>query len=105
CFWSESIMRLSIGPGPTALTRMFDGPSSSAAVFTRPYTACLLAMYGAIAGKPMHPAIDDKATIEPPPRALSGATQCFIASHTPVTLVRIVPSNSSTDSASIEEFE
>jgi len=35
-------------------------------------------MYGAMAGKPMHPAIDDRATIDPPPRDLSAGTQCFI---------------------------
>ncbi len=41
---ASSIIRLSIGPGPTALTRILEGPSSSAAVFTSPYTACLLAI-------------------------------------------------------------
>ena len=49
----------------------------------------------------MQPAIDDRATIDPPPRALSGATQCLIDSQTPVTFVRIVSSNSSTLSASM----
>ncbi len=38
----------------------------------------------------MQPAIDDRATIDPAPPAFMGATQCFIDSQTPVTLVRIV---------------
>ena len=35
---------------------------------TRPKTACLLAIYGAIVGAPIIPAIDESAIIEPPPR-------------------------------------
>jgi len=35
-FLKRAIILLSIGPGRTAFTRMFDGPSSNAAVFTEP---------------------------------------------------------------------
>src|SRR6185295_6540178 len=89
------------GPGAMALTRTLNGASSRAAVLTRPQTACLLAIYGAIIGEPITPAIDESAMIDPEPRFLIGSTQCFIDSHTPMTLVRRTFSNSATDKPSI----
>src|SRR5580704_5515911 len=62
---------VSITPGHTALTRILVRAFSSAAVFVRPITPCLLAVYAAAPADPIMPIIDDMFTIAPPPPCLS----------------------------------
>ena len=82
-----------------ALTRTLNGASSSAAVLTSPKNACLLAIYGAIVGEPITPAIDEIAIIESCPRFSS--TAYFINSQTPMTFVCRTLSNSFIERLSI----
>lgn len=65
---------VSMIPGATALTRMPNGPFSTAATLVSPLTACLLAVYAALFCRARKPATDAMDTMAPrrSPRRLPG---------------------------------
>jgi len=59
-----------------------------------PTTACLLALYDAMPGKPICATMDALLTMAPPPLCSMAAIWYFMDQNTPITLVRITASNS-----------
>src|SRR5258708_21282279 len=87
---------VSIAEGHTVLTRIPLRAFSSAAVLVSPITPCLLALYADAPAKPARPAIDAMFTIAPPPPSLSICRiSYFRHSQTPLTLIFMVRSHSS----------
>src|SRR4051812_44643236 len=74
-------------PGRTAFTRTPDAPSSSAALRTSASSAALLTQYGVIRRWVRGAAIDEIATIEPPPAAVIARAACLMVRNAPSRLV------------------
>src|SRR6266567_1067035 len=94
----RSPMGVSITAGHTTFTRIPLRAFSSAAVLVRAITPCLLAQYVPAPAKPVRPATDAMLTMAPPPPCLS---ICWISyfrqSHTPLRLISMTRSQSSSD--------
>src|SRR5580704_5535451 len=95
---SRSPIDVSTTAGHTALIRILLLAVSSAADFVSPITPCLLALYAAAPAPPTRPVIDAIFTIAPPPPCLSICRiSYFRQSHTPLRLMSMVRSQSSSD--------
>ncbi len=93
-----SAIGVSITAGHTALTRIPLFAFSNAALFVSPMTPCLLALYAAAPAEPIRPVTDDIFTIAPPPPCRSICRISYLRqSHTPLRLMSIVRSQSSSD--------
>src|SRR6266481_5498444 len=80
-------IRVSVGPGPTMLTRTPVPASSMAADFVIPSTACLLPTYIAAVGPPTLPYEDEMLTMLPLPFGSMARISYFMHRSTPSTFV------------------
>lgn len=87
-----------VSPGRIALTRMLLAPSSSAANCTRWSTPDFETPYAPNQRCVLLLAIDEIATMDPPPPATSARAPCLIVSMVPVTLRSTVRRQASTSS-------
>src|SRR5271170_7343287 len=95
---ARSPISVSITAGHTAFTRIRFRAFSSAATFVKPITPCLLALYVAAPTKPDNPSTDAVLTIAPPPPCLSICRiSYFKHNHTPLRLMLMTRSQSSSD--------
>src|SRR5580698_7126512 len=93
-------MGVSVGPGPTALTRMPYDPSSRAATRTRWNTPALDALYAPSPGSVTTPFTLDTATNDPsPPLSTIDRATAWNDSITPRKLTAMVRSHSSGDTS------
>src|SRR5271157_1250770 len=89
---------VSTAAGHIALIRILFRAFSNAADFVSPITPCLLALYAPAPAEPTRPVIEDIFTIAPPPPCLSICRiSYFRQSQTPLRLMLMVRSQSSSD--------
>ncbi len=83
-----AVMGVAIGPGWIDITRMPNGPSSSAALLVRPRTPHLEAVEAPIDACPINPAVEEIVMIAPPLAFFKDATVACMPSHVPVRCCR-----------------